>query len=225
MSKTALIAGASRGIGLEFVVQYAAEDWQVVAGCRNPEQAKRWMPAGVDLQPLDVTNANSIAALGWHLDEEPLDLLVVCAGVFGPDSGGFCAPGDAAFDQVMHTNVLGPMRMIQAFGGNVARAGGSIVVLSSQLGSITDTHTKDALAYRSSKAAANMVMRVAANEYGPLGATVVSLHPGWVRTDMGGPQATVGVSESVEGLRNVIAQLKPEDNGSFLDYMGHRLEW
>lgn len=225
MSKTVLIAGASRGIGLEFAVQYAAEGWQVVAACRKPEQARGWMPAKVDLQVVDVTDANSIAALGWHLDDEPLDLLVINAGVFGPATNSFAAPGDAAFDQVMHTNVLGPMRMIQAFGTNVARAGGVIAVLSSNMGSISATTGRDSLVYRCSKAAANMVTRVAANEYGPLGATVVCLHPGWVQTDMGGPGAQLGVSESVEGLRKVIASLGSDDNGSFLDYNGHRLDW
>lgn len=225
MSKTVLIAGASRGIGLEFAVQYAAEGWQVVAGCRSPEKAKGWMPAKVDLQVLDTTDANSIAALAWHLDDEPLDLLIVNAGVLGPDTNSFSAPGDTAFDQVMHTNVLGPMRMIQAFGSNVARAGGVIAVMSSKMGSIETATGRDALAYRCSKAAANMVTKVAANEYGPQGATVICLHPGWVRTDMGGPNAMVGVSESVEGLRKVIADLDPDDNGSFLDYTGHRLDW
>ncbi|MDP5238642.1 SDR family NAD(P)-dependent oxidoreductase [Uliginosibacterium sp. 31-16] len=225
MSKTVLVAGASRGIGLEFAVQYAAEGWHVVAGCRAPEQARRWTPAGVDLQTLDVTNANSIAALGWHLDDAPLDLLIVNAGVSGPDTGSFAAPGDDAFDTVMHTNVLGPMRLIQAFGTNVARAGGVIAVMSSKMGSIYETTGADALAYRASKAAANMVMKAAANEFGPQGATIVSLHPGWVRTDMGGPNAQVGVSESVEGLRKVIAELSADDNGCFLDYTGRNLSW
>ncbi|MBS1209067.1 MAG: short-chain dehydrogenase [Proteobacteria bacterium] len=225
MSKTVLVAGASRGIGLEFAVQYAAEGWHVIAGCRAPEQARRWMPATVDLQKLDLTDANSIAALGWHLDDDPLDLLIACAGVFGPDTGSFAAPGDDAFNSVMHTNVLGPMRLIQAFGTNVARAQGVIAVLSSRMGSIGETSGSDALAYRCSKAAANMVVKAAANEFGPQGATVISLHPGWVRTEMGGPNAQVGVSESVEGLRRVIANLSTDDNGSFLDYTGRNLSW
>lgn len=225
MSHTVLIAGASRGIGLEFAVQYAAEGWQVIAGCRDPEQARRWMPAGVDLQALDVTDANSVAALGWHLDDEPLDLLVVNAGVYGPDTGSFAAPGDAAFDTVMHTNVLGPMRMIQTFGSNVAAAHGVIAVLSSKMGSIGEATRTDALAYRCSKAATNMVAKIAANEYGAQGATVIALHPGWVRTEMGGPDATVGVSESVEGLRGVINRLSADDNGRFLDYTGRELDW
>ena len=225
MSKTVLIAGASRGIGLEFAVQYAAEGWHVIAACRSPEQARGWIPPAVDLQTLDVTDANSIAALGWHLDDAPLDLLVINAGVAGPDTGSFAAPGDGAFDTVMHTNVLGPMRLIQVFGSNVARAGGVIALISSKMGSIYETSSADALAYRCSKAAANMVVKAAANEYGGLGATAVSLHPGWVRTDMGGPDAKVGVSESVEGMRQVIAELSPDDNGGFFDYHGRALSW
>lgn len=225
MSKTVLIAGASRGIGLEFAVQYAAEDWRVIAGCRAPEQARGWAPANVDLQSLDVTDVNSVAALSWHFDDAPLDLLIVNAGVFGPDTGSFAAPGDDTFDTVMHTNVLGPMRLIQVFASCVARAGGVIAVMSSKMGSIHETGGTDALAYRCSKAAANMLVKVAANEFGPQGATVVSLHPGWVRTDMGGPNAAISVSESVEGLRKVIDGLSADDNGCFLDYTGRKLSW
>ncbi|PLK50743.1 SDR family oxidoreductase [Uliginosibacterium sp. TH139] len=225
MSKTVLIAGASRGIGLEFAVQYAAEGWRVIACCRSPEQARGWLPADVDVQALDVTDPESVAALGWHLDDEPLDLLICNAGVFGPDTGSFAAPGDAAFDEVMHTNVLGPMRLIQVLAPSVAQAKGVIAVLSSKMGSIYETSGADALAYRCSKAASNMVVKAAANEYGPQGATVIALHPGWVRTEMGGPNALVGVSESVEGLRQVIADAGADDNGCFLDYTGRNLSW
>ncbi len=225
MSKTVLIAGASRGIGLELAVEYAAEGWRVIAACRNPELARGWLPANVNVQTLDVTSPESIAALAWHLDDAPLDLLICNAGVFGPDTGSFAAPGDAAFDEVMHTNVLGPMRLIQAFGSNVAAARGVLAVISSAMGSIQDTTGADAIAYRCSKAAVNMVVKAAANDYGPRGACVVSLHPGWVRTGMGGDEATLGVSESVEGLRRVIAGLDEDDNGLFLDYRGHRLPW
>lgn len=225
MGKTALIAGASRGIGLELAVQYAAEGWQVIAACRSPEQARNWLPGGVDVQTLDVTSPESVAALAWHLDDEPLDLLICNAGVLGPETGGFAAPGDAAFDEVMHTNVLGPMRVIQAFGSNVAAARGVVAVISSKMGSIAETQGADTLAYRCSKAAANMVVKAAANQYGQAGACVVALHPGWVQTEMGGRDAVLGVSESVEGLRRVIAGLDEDDNGHFIDYAGRRLPW
>ncbi|MDQ7990676.1 MAG: SDR family NAD(P)-dependent oxidoreductase [Candidatus Dactylopiibacterium sp.] len=225
MTKTVLIAGASRGLGLEFAVQYAADGWRVVAGCRQPETARGWLPAGVDVQALDVTSPESVAALAWHLDDAPLDLLICNAGVAGPDSSRFAAPGDAAFDEVMHANVLGPARLIQGFGSNVARAGGVIAVMSSRMGSVQETESADMLAYRCSKAAANMVVKLAANEFGPQGACVVALHPGWVRTDMGGAEATLGVSESIDGLRAVLDGLSGADNGAFIDHSGRRLPW
>lgn len=225
MSKTVLIAGASRGIGLEFAVQYAAEGWRVIAACRSPEQVRSWLPASVDVQALDVTSPESIAALGWYLDDAPLDLVICNAGVFGPDSGSFAAPGDSAFDEVMHTNVLAPMRLIQVFGSCVASARGVLAVMSSKMGSVTETTGSDAMAYRCSKAAANMVVKAAANEYGPRGACVIALHPGWVRTDMGGDGAPLSVTESVEGLRRVIAGVDERDNGHFIDFNGRHLPW
>jgi NAD(P)-dependent dehydrogenase (short-subunit alcohol dehydrogenase family) len=225
MAKTVLVAGASRGIGLEFAVQYAADGWNVVAGCRNPAQARSWLPPSVDLQPLDVTERASVEALAEHLAETGLDLVIINAGVSGPDAAGFVAPDEASFDKVMHTNVLGPMRLIQALGANVAAAGGVVAVLSSKMGSIEQADAANALAYRCSKAAANMVVKAASCVFGPLGAVVVGLHPGWVRTDMGGPNAHLGVTESVEDLREVIAGLSEGSNGSFFDYTGRQLPW
>lgn len=225
MAKTVLVAGASRGIGLEFAVQYAAEGWQVIAGCRNPEQARKWVPPSVDLQSLDVTHPESIDALRWHVNDAALDLLIINAGVAGPDAMGFVAPDPTDFDLVMHTNVLGPMRLIETFAPTVALQRGTIAVISSRMGSIEQTEAANALTYRCSKAAANMVVKAASCEFGPKGAVVVGLHPGWVRTDMGGPNAHLGVTECVEELREVIDGLSAGSNGCFFDYTGHALPW
>lgn len=225
MAKTVLVAGASRGIGLEFAVQYAADGWNVIAGCRNPAQARSWLPPSVDLQPLDVTDLASIDALSAHLDATPLDLLIINAGVSGPDAAGFVAPDLSAFDTVMHTNVLGPMRLIEAFGAKVAESGGVVAVMSSKMGSIEHAEAANALAYRCSKAAANMVVKAASCVLSPQGAIVIGLHPGWVRTDMGGPNAHLGVTESVEDLREVLAGLSSGSTGSCFDYTGRMLPW
>lgn len=225
MDKRVFVAGASRGIGLEFAVQYAADGWSVVAGCRNPAQARSWLPPSVDLQSLDVTELASVEAVAAHLADHPLDLLLINAGVSGPDAAGFVAPDEVSFDLVMHTNVLGPMRLIEALGPNVAAAGGVIAVLSSKMGSIEQAEGANALAYRCSKAAVNMVVKTAACVFGAQGAVVVGLHPGWVRTDMGGPNAHLGVTESVEDLREVIAGVSAGSNGGFFDYSGRQLPW
>ncbi|MFT3735481.1 MAG: SDR family NAD(P)-dependent oxidoreductase [Rhodocyclaceae bacterium] len=225
MKPRVLIAGASRGIGLEMAVQYAAEGWQVIAACREPEQARHWLPPAVDLQTMDITQAESIATLAWHLDDAPLDLLIVNAGIYGPDTEHFIAPSDEEFDRVMHTNVLGAMRVIQAFAPNVAAAKGCIVSLTTRMASMSQTTSAFGLLYRASKAALNMVSRAAAAEFGPKGAIVVCLHPGWVRTDMGGHDATLSVTESVEQMRHIIGSLGPGDNGRFLDQGGRSIEW
>lgn len=225
MKKKVLIAGASRGIGLELAVQYAAEDWDVIACCRNVEEARRWLPASVDLQPLDITSAQSITDLAERLGDVHIDLLISCAAEFGPGFKDFYAPTDEEFDLVMHTNTLGPLRLFQAFGESVVKAQGTIVALSSVMGSIADTESVSGILYRCSKAALNMVMKLASCDYGRRGATVVSLDPGWVRTDMGGPNAPLSVSESVENMRGVIAGLKHACNGCFFDHQGKLRSW
>jgi NAD(P)-dependent dehydrogenase (short-subunit alcohol dehydrogenase family) len=224
--KTVLIAGASRGLGLECARQYAITGWRVIAGVRSPAKAVGLLRVkGVEVVPLDVSSASSIAGVAWHADEEPLSLLLVNAGINGPETAGFLAPGDEDFDTVMHTNVLGPMRLIQAFGDSIAAARGTIAVLSSRMGSIGDTNSPSSLVYRTSKAAVNMVVKCAAMEYGPKGATVVALHPGWVRTDAGGVSAPLEPYDSVTGLRKVLNELTPESNGAFLDYCGTVVPW
>lgn len=224
--KTVLIAGASRGLGLEFARQYSIASWKVLAGVRRPAKATELMRVkSVEIIPLDVTSINSIAGAAWHADEDPLDLLLICAGLRGSCSDGFLAPEDDEFDAVMHTNVLGAMRVIQVFGDSVAKAHGKISVLTSGMGSITDLDSDSSMLYRASKAAENMVVKCAALEYGPKGATVVALHPGWVRTDMGGEAAQIDAYDSVRGLRAVIDRLSPEYNGAFLDYRGETLPW
>lgn len=224
--KTVLIAGASRGLGLEFARQYSIAGWKVLAGVREPARATALMRVkGVELFPLDVTSVDSIADSAWLADEDPLDLLLICAGLYGPDTAGFLAPGAADFDAVMRTNVLGPMRLIQTFGDQVAKAGGRIAVLTSAMGSIAASTRNSGLLYRASKAAANMVVKCAALEYGPKGGTVVALHPGWVRTDMGGSGADLDAYDSVRGLRAVIEGLDAKANGGFFDWRGEALPW
>ncbi|GAA5174699.1 SDR family oxidoreductase [Niveibacterium umoris] len=224
--KTVLIAGASRGIGLEFARQYAIQGWKVYAGVRTPAKATELMRVkGVEVIPLDVTSANSIAGAAWHADEDPLDLLVVCAGLYGPETQGFLAPGNEDFDAVMHTNVLGPMRVIQAFADSLISRRGKIAVISSTMGSISGTTSATGLLYRASKAAVNMVAKCAASEYGPRGLTVVSLHPGWVKTAMGGPNAQIEAYDSVLGMRGVLDRVGPADNGAYLNYDGTPIPW
>lgn len=226
MTKTVLIVGASRGLGLEFARQYSMRGWHVLAAVRQPATALALLRVkGVEVLPLDVTSATSIAGAAWHADEAPLQRLIVNAGVYGPDTADFLAPGDDEFDRVMHTNVLGPMRVIQVFGDSVAQAGGKIAVLSSRMGSIDDCSSAAGMTYRASKAAANMVVKCAAQAYGPKGATVLALHPGWVKTDMGGPGALIDAFESVSGLYKVIEGAQPADNGKFFNYKGETLPW
>jgi len=223
---TVFIAGASRGLGLEFARQYAIAGWRVIAGVRNPLKASELMRVkGAEVVPLDVTSANAIAGAAWHADEAPLDLLIINAGVYGPDTTQFAAPGDDDFNRVMHTNVLGPMRLIQVFGDAVAQARGKIVALSSGMGSIANTGAGDHVVYRASKAALNMVVQAAAQSYGPRGATVISLSPGWVKTDMGGASAPQEAYDSVRAMRATIEAAGEAEQGAFLNYDGKRIAW
>lgn len=219
---TALVIGASRGIGREFVRQLLQGGWQVWATARDDTSLVELQAAGAKALRLDVAKTESIAALGWQLDGEQLDLALFVAGVYGSDDGADTAPTQVAFDQVMHANVLGAMQLIPTVVPMV-KAGGKCIFLSSRMGSIGDASGSQGWIYRVSKAALNMAVKAASCEYRH--ATFAVLHPGWVQTDMGGPNAHVPVEQSVTGMLNVIGKLKPEDSGSFHNYDGKPLPW
>jgi NAD(P)-dependent dehydrogenase (short-subunit alcohol dehydrogenase family) len=219
----ALIVGASRGIGREMVRQYLAERWRVIATARTGEQCAELSAMGAQAFPLDVNNAESVAALAWSMDGEQLDAAFLVAGVFGPRHEGF--PTEDEFDAVMHTNVLAAMRLLPLIGPMVALGRGKLAVLSSRMASIGSRTSANGSLYRASKAALNSVLKDASIAFGPQGATCVALHPGSVQTDMGGSGAHTPVDQSVAALRKTLAGLTAADNGSFLNYDGTPLPW
>ncbi|HJV83944.1 MAG TPA: SDR family oxidoreductase [Noviherbaspirillum sp.] len=220
---TALIIGASRGIGHEFVRQLLADRWKVFATARDDAALAALRAEGAEALKLDVTKPESLAGLGWQMDGEKLDLAVYVAGVFGPRDGAKTSPTAQDFDQVMHTNVLGAMQVIPLVAPMVEAAKGRFGFLSSGMGSVTQAESSYGWVYRASKSALNMVLKSASFDYPD--ATFVALDPGWVKTDMGGPGATITAEESVRGLLQVIASLTPADTGSYRSRSGKRLDW
>jgi NAD(P)-dependent dehydrogenase (short-subunit alcohol dehydrogenase family) len=220
-----LILGASRGIGREFARQYAAGGDRVIATFRHPGDGPALAGVGVRPLALDLLQADAAAVIERELAGEPLDLAIIAAGVAGPPSEGTEPPGAAAFDEVMRTNVLVSMQLIAALAPALTRRGGKLAVLSSRMGSIGNASSASWWLYRASKAALNSVLRSASIELGPRGVVCMALHPGWVRTDMGGAGADLGVEESVASMRRVIAAANRSHNGRFLNYNGEQLEW
>lgn len=217
------IVGASRGIGLEFVRQYLAEGAQVSATARRAEDVQRLASLGAQAFELDVAQAQSVSGLGSRIDGAGFDIVVLAAGVYGPRSVGLDAPDEAEFDAVMHTNVLGAMRVLARLGPALA-PGARVVAISSRMGSIGARRSVPGWLYRASKAALNSVLKDASIALADR-ATWVAVHPGYVRTDMGGPGAPLTPEQSVGDLRRLIAGLTPADNGRFLDHDGQALEW
>lgn len=220
---TALIVGASRGIGNELVRQYRANGWRVIATARKASDGEALKQLGAQAHVLDVNNAEAIAGLGWKLDDEKIDAAWLVAGVYGPDGAGF--PTEQEFDDVMHTNVLSAMRLLPIVAPLVAGTRGKVAVISSRMGSIGERTSNQGSLYRASKAALNSVLADAALTYGPQGATCVAFHPGWVQTDMGGSGADLTVQQSVTALRATLAGAQPSQNGAFLNYDGAPISW
>lgn len=236
---TVLITGASRGLGLEFVRQYSAAGWQVLAGCRTPDTARDLAALAaassgrITVHALDVEDHASIDRLATTLATVPLDLLLNNAGSVGtPAPGESRSPsgfGQSRYDDwltMFRVNVMGPMKMAEAFASHLeAGPGGTIATLSSMLGSMTQNATGGVYAYRATKAGVNAVMKSMSIDLAPRGITVVTLHPGWVRTDMGGPTAPLDVDTSVAQMRATIAALTPETTGRFLLHDGTPIPW
>ena len=220
---TALIIGASRGIGHELARQYRADGWRVIATARKQADLDELARLGAEPIELDVTKVESVAGLGWKLDDESIDTAWLVAGLYGPRHDGFPTQDD--FDAVMHTNVLAAMRLLPIVAPLVASTRGKLGVLSSRMGSIGARSHPTASLYRASKAALNSVLRDTALAWGPQGATCIAFHPGWVQTDMGGASADIPVEQSVRDLRATLANAQPDANGTFLNHDGAPIPW
>jgi NAD(P)-dependent dehydrogenase (short-subunit alcohol dehydrogenase family) len=221
--RNVLVVAASRGIGLELAAQYRAEGARVVATARDDAGLARVAGLGARALRLDVNDAASAAGLAWQIDGEAFDAVFVCPGVAGPRTSGLTPPAAADFDAVMHTNVLGPMRVLSVIAQALA-PGARIGVLSSRMGSMALRTNASLWTYRASKAALNSVVRDAALVLAGR-ALCVALHPGWVRTDLGGSGADIDVATSAAGLRRTLATLTTAQHGAFLDVDGTPIAW
>jgi NAD(P)-dependent dehydrogenase (short-subunit alcohol dehydrogenase family) len=223
---TVFISGANRGLGLEFARQYVGDGWRVIATSRSPEKATalRALGGAVAVHRLDVTNRDAVRALGRELANESIDVLIANAGVTGPRDMTPDAIDADAWGETFRVNTIAPLALAGAFTAQVKRSEQrKAIAISTRLGSMAANTDGGLYIYRSSKAALNAVWRSYAADQPELIATL--LHPGWVRTDMGGPQAPVGVEESVAGMRRVIARLQKGDSGCFYDYNGDPVPW
>ena len=229
---TALVTGANRGLGLEWTRQYLAAGWRVIATCRHPESADalRQTVAGhgqAHVCRLDVTSVQDLRSLQMDLETEPIDVLLNNAGVyldkFDPGLGGLHFD---AWERSFAVNTLGPARVTEAFLDNVARSERRLVVaITSHMGAIAEITSPGAYAYRASKAALNAVMKGMSLELMARGVGVLLLHPGWVKTRMGGPEGPLSPQQSVTGMRELVERFHLEQTGAFLRYNGTRIPW
>ena len=224
-----LITGANRGLGLEFTQQYAADDWNVLACCRHPQsaldlQALAKVNPNITIQPLDVADFAQIDALALQLKDERIDVLINNAGVYPASSFG--DTNYEAWAEGFKVNSMAPLKMAEAFVQHLTRSQlKKIATLSSKMGSLDDNTSGESYSYRSSKTAVNMVIKSLSIDLKPYGISVVTLHPGWVQTDMGGSNALISAHTSVSGLRKVIESLSLESTGKFIAYDGKAIPW
>ncbi len=237
-----LITGTSRGIGLEHVRQALAAGDSVVAACRQPAQSQDLLalrgahPDRLRLEALDVADAASVIALGERLAGVPVDILLNNAGIYGPPGApGWPAGAQAQslqgmdyehWERLFRTNVMGPFRVTAALLPNLMAGTRRLVaMMSSDLGSIEKNTQGTSHAYRSSKAALNMLARGLAVDLAAQGVGVVALAPGWTRTELGGTGGDWSTTDSVAAQRAVLAGLGAADSGSFIDLTGQRVPW
>lgn len=224
---TVLLIGASRGLGLEFARQYAAEGWRVIGTVRDAKgkAALARLGANVEARSLDVTDRERIARLASALKGIAIDVLILNAGVYGPKG----APGKygwAGWEQVLRVNVLGAAAVAEALVENVAASERkTIVMISSRLGSIAEQRGAGDLPYNVSKSALNALAKGLSVALADRGIIVVAMSPGWVRTDMGGKSAPLSPEESIARLRKLIGGLGRGHSGGFFSHDGSAIPW
>ena len=224
-----LITGANRGLGLEFTKQYAADGWNVLACCRHPQsamqlQALAQTKPSIKIVSLDVADFAQIDALALQLKNASIDVLINNAGVYPSSSFGDVDYNEWA--QGFKINSMAPLKMAEAFVQQITRSQlKKIATITSKMGSIDDNTSGESYSYRSSKCAVNMVMKSLSIDLKPYGISTITLHPGWVQTDMGGSNGLINAQTSVTGLREQIANLNMDNTGKFMAYDGKAINW
>ncbi len=228
-----LVTGAGRGLGLEFARQYAEDGWDVLACVRAPQKAADLQRLAAESQgrvavhTLDVTDFAAIDTLARQLSGRAIDVLINNAGTMGSRGSTFGSSDFADWEQVFRLNAFAPLKMAEAFAGHVGRSSEKkLVSVSTIMASMARNNMGGFYAYRASKAALNAIVVSLAIDLGRRhGILAAALHPGWVRTDMGGPRAEIDARASVAGMRRVIASLTRERAGRFWAYDGSELPW
>ncbi|MGD8329140.1 MAG: SDR family oxidoreductase [Acidobacteriota bacterium] len=225
MGKTYVVTACNRGLGLEFARQLSARGDRVIATARDPEAASALNKLDVQVEPLDVADADSVARFAAALGDEPIDVLINNAGV-GVRSRPLEQVDLEGMSHFFEVNTVGALRVTRALlEGLRSGADKKIVNITSRMGSIEDNSSGGAYEYRASKAALNMVTKSLALDFGGEGFVCVVMHPGWVQTDMGGSSAPVEVEDSISGMLRIIDRLDQDFNGDFLDFTGASLPW
>jgi NAD(P)-dependent dehydrogenase (short-subunit alcohol dehydrogenase family) len=226
-----LVTGANRGIGLEFCRQYSRAGCQVLACCRHPDQAVELQALAaeqttISLYQLDVCEQADIDKLAAQLAQQPVDLLINNAGYYGPSGVRLGAIDVQQWLKVFAINAIAPLKVAEALVDSVAKSElKTIAFMSSKMGSMADNGSGGSYLYRSSKAGLNAVVKSLSIDLADRGIKVAALHPGWVKTAMGGPNALIDASASVTALRQLLARLTPQQSGHFFNYDGTIIPW
>jgi len=229
---TVLITGANRGLGLEFCRQYAEQSWHVIACSRNPDDAfdlnnLASRHPNIQLEQLDVSEFAQIDELSKKLAAQSIDVLINNAGIYADNkSNGFGHLDYQAWTQSLVVNTEAPVKMAEAFLPQIKKSDKKLIVsISSLMGSIADNDSGGSIFYRSSKAALNAAMKSLAIELKDQSVGVLIFHPGWVKTDMGGPNGLINAEHSIAGMRALIKNFSLDQSGSFVKYDGTPMPW
>jgi NAD(P)-dependent dehydrogenase (short-subunit alcohol dehydrogenase family) len=228
--RLALVVGANRGIGLGVTKEFLRRDWDVIATARDPSKARALHdleashPGRVSIPKLDTADPAAVDSFPATLGGRPLDAVLVNAGVSGPEHRSASAATEAETGALMFTNAIAPIRLARLLADHIRPGSGVLAFTSSVMGSVAENPGGHEL-YRASKAALNSLSRGLWGELRGRNLTLISMHPGWVRTDMGGPSAAVSVEDSAAGIVKVLEQQAGAHQHRFLDYMGHELAW
>jgi len=223
---TILITGATRGIGYGLAETFVNAGWRVLATRRNDSAD---VPSGAEALPLDISDPDSLSRLKQTLADTPIDILWNNAGIY-PDKGlSLDELSDEQWLNAFQVNTIAPIRIAQALAGNVAASERKVMVFTSSIMASLQRYGTGAFAYRSSKTALNMAVRCLSKELNDQQISCVMIHPGHVRTDMGGAEGDIDTQTSVRGMSDLIKRITPDlqsqFNGAYLNYDGTRIDW